>query len=291
MKYLYLLILPLLVTTKVLLQGHYSKSRIRSLGDTFYLTGFIFTAISMITGILFFRIWPSTGTFLFALLYGVINYVYQISYSAAFREGPVSLTSIICNFNMVVIIPVCALLFKEEIGPLQWVGFVLVGAAMVLLNKPNNESNKKTNLKWFLLALLTMVTSGITGLFQSAYGKYFPTAEKNSFIVIGYIVAAVLCFSTALIMRRAKHLTLFKPDLRFLGGVAIIGAALGFYNILIIIAQEPGNFNGSVLFPVLSVLNFIMTMIASIIFLKERIRIRQWIGVLIGTVAVVLMNL
>ena len=291
MKYVYLLLLPLLVTTKVMLQGHYSKSKVRSLGDTFYLMGFIFTAISLITGILFFRTLPSLATLLFALLYGAVNYVYQVSYSAAFHAGPVSLTSIICNFNMIVIIPFSALVFKEEIGRYQWIGFGLVAAAMILLNKPSGDNEKKANLRWLLLALLTMVTSGFTGIIQSAYGKYFPPDEKNSFIVIGYVIAALLCFGTAWILKKKGGLSLFRPDFKFAGGVAIIGAALGFYNILIILAQEPGNFDSAVLFPVLSVLNFIMTMAASILFLKEHIKFRQWIGVLVGTAAVVLMNL
>ena len=290
-KYLFLLLLPILVSTKVLLQGHYSKSKVRSLCDTFYLTGFIFSAISLITGVLFFRVWPSGSTVLFALLFGVVNYVYQVSYSAAFHAGPVSLTSIICNFNMIVIVPFGALVFKERIGPYQWIGFVLVAAAMVLLNKPSNDNEKKANLKWLLLAILTMVTSGFTGILQSAYGKYFPSEEKDSFIVVAYIVASLLCFVTALIMKKTKKTDFFKVDLKFVGGIAVIGAALGLYNILIIEVQARQYFTSSVLFPVLSVLNFIMTLAASILFLKERIKLRQWIGVLVGTVAVVLMNL
>ena len=99
MKYLLLLLLPILVSTKVLLQGHYSKTKVRSLADIFYLMGLIFTAIAVITGIFFFRVIPSVGTVLFALVFGVANYVYQISYCSALRTGPVSLTSIICNFN------------------------------------------------------------------------------------------------------------------------------------------------------------------------------------------------
>lgn len=290
-KYFFLLLLPILVTTKVLLQGHYSKSRVGSLADTFYLTGFIFAAISLITGVFFFRVLPSVETLLFALLFGVVNYVYQVSYSSAFRAGPVSLTSIICNFNMIVIIPFGALVFKEEIGPYQWIGFALVAVAMILLNKQNNEAEKKANLKWLFLSLLTMVTSGFTGILQSAYGKYFPSEEKDSFIVISYVIAALLCFITALAIKKAKKTDLFKVDPKFFCGIAIIGVALSLYNTLIIEIQARAYFTSAVLFPVLSVLNFITTLAASILFLKERIRLRQWIGVLVGTVAVVLMNL
>lgn len=290
-KYLFLLLLPILVSTKVLLQGHYSKSKVRSLSDTFYLTGFIFAAISLITGILFFRVLPSLNTVLFALLFGAVNYVYQVSYSSAFRAGPVSLTSIICNFNMVVIVPFSAFVFKETIGPYQWIGFAMVSVAMVLLNKVGSGDEKKANLKWLFLSLLTMVTSGFTGILQSAYGKYFPSEEKDSFIVIGYIVASLLCFGTAFLMRHKTKTEFFKIDPKFLGGIAAIGTALGLYNILIIEVQARAYFPASVLFPVLSVLNFIMTLTASILFLKEHIKLRQWIGVLVGTAAVVLMNL
>lgn len=290
-KYFFLLLLPVLVATKVLLQGHYSKARVRSLCDTFFLTGFIFASIAAITGALFFRVLPSVSTILFALLFGVVNYVYQVSYASAFRAGPVSLTSIICNFNMIVIVPFSALVFKEEIGPFQWIGFTFVAAAMVLLNKPSNGTEKKANLKWLLLSILTMVTSGFTGILQSAYGKYFPSEEKDSFIVIGYIVAALLCFATAFSVKKIKKTDFFKVDPKFIGGIAVIGAALGLYNILIIEVQARQYFPASVLFPVLSVLNFIMTLAASILFLKERIRLRQWIGVLVGACAVVLMNL
>lgn len=290
-KYLFLLLLPILVTTKVLLQGHYSKSKVGSLADTFYLTGFIFAAIALITGVFSLRALPSTNTLLFALLFGVVNYVYQVSYSSAFRAGPVSLTSIICNFNMIVIIPFGALVFKEEIGPYQWVGFALVAVAMILLNKPSSGTEKKASFKWLLLSLLTMVTSGFTGILQSAYGKYFPSEEKDSFIVIGYVIAALLSFITALAMKKTKKTDLFKVDPKFFCGIAIIGVALSLYNTLIIEVQARAYFTSAVLFPVLSVLNFIMTLAASILFLKERIRLRQWIGVLVGTVAVVLMSL
>lgn len=291
MKYLLLLLLPFLVSTKVLLQGHFSKSKVRSLSDTFYLTGFIFAAISVITGILFFRVLPSASTVLFAILFGAVNYVYQASYCTAFHAGPVSLTSIICNFNMIVIVPFGALVFKEEIGLFQWIGFALVAAAMILLNRSNETNGKKANVKWLFLALLTMVTSGFTGILQSAYGKYFPSDEKDSFIVIGYVVASLLSFATACLMKRKTKQSFFKIDPRFLGGIAIIGAVLGLYNILIIEVQARGYFSSSVLFPVLSVLNFIMTLTASILFLKEKIKFRQWIGVVVGTIAVVLMNL
>lgn len=291
MKYLLLLLLPILVSTKVLLQGHYSKTKVRSLADIFYLMGLIFTAIAVITGIFFFRVIPSVGTVLFALVFGVANYVYQVSYCSALRTGPVSLTSIICNFNMVVNVPVGALIFKETIGIYQWIGFSLVAAAMILLNKPSGESEKKANTKWLILALLTMVTSGTTGVLQSTYGKFFPSAEKDSFIVISYIFAALLCFATAILVKSKERQPFFTVNPKFLGGIAVIGTALSLYNLLIIEVQARGYFTSSVLFPVLSVLNFIMTLAASILFLKERIKLRQWIGVVVGIAAVVLMNL
>lgn len=286
MKWLYLALMPLCSAFKVTAQGYFSKDKLKTTADILKFNAFmsLFAAISLI--IFTVRALPSFETVLYALAFGGLSVTFQLVYVNAFKTGPISLTSTICNFSIIISITFSIIAYNEPITPFKIIGFFLIILSFLLI--PSTEKNgAKTSFKWFFLSILAAVLSGTTNVIQIHFSHSAFSGEKECLNALSYIFSTIICFSIIPFIKGKQPL--YKTDKKLGLALPFIGLALGLYNLFYVCAMEI--VPASEFVPSLSALTILVSISMSCITLKEKLSIKQLFGVLTTIGAVIIVNL
>ena len=293
MIYSWLVLLPLLSTIKVYIQGKLARDKVKSTSDVFLLNGLIFSSLVIIMVPLFYREIPPFEILLLCILRATFSMLFQVFYSLAFKTGPVSLTAIIVGFHIILPMLSGVVAFGEELTFLSVTGVILIFIAICMIPS-KKTSNNKANLKWLIYTLIAFLLSGINNSITTLFSRSKYASYNDEFIITGYIFAAILCFAVWFIRRGDNgvlpgHLRSGGKTLAMVvGGAAAIGIVLGAYNIGLIHAAA--SIDSIILYPIRSVLGIVFNLLIDIIFYKQRFTKLQFAGIIIGTVAVVMLN-
>ena len=286
MKWIFLTIMPLLSAFKVTSQGYFSKGKLNSTADMLKFTGYmsLFSALSLI--IFTVRALPSFETVIYAFILAISSVSYQSLYSKAFTLGPISLSSTIVSFSIVISIIFSIIAYNEPVTIFKIIGFILMIFAL-LLTPAKKSSNTKTSFKWLLFCFLTVLATGIFNIVQIIFSHSDFSSEKSSLIAMSYIFASVFCFIIIPFVKGNQPL--YKTDKKLAIFLPLMGLSLGLYYLFNLSALEL--FPASEFLPSLSALCLLCTILISCILLKERLTIKQIFGVISTILSVVFLNL
>lgn len=288
MKYLYFLLLPLLSCTKVTMQGFVTKARTsEKRSASFWLNGWMFLFSFLILTALFLREIPSIQVLLMAVISAALTFCFQTSYVMAFSTGPVGLTCILVSLNNVVKILYAAFRLGEHLSVVNWVGAALTFLPMFLISKP--DKNSKVNAKWLFFTLLAFFSVAANDIFiLSLIHAGWETAATKQVVIVSYLFAAAFSFLLVLIL---PHGDFAKGELglRFFVLTAACAAALGLYNLFL--TQALFSIAASVLYPVIGALVTAFSTLSDVVIFKQRPSLRQYCGIVLAAVSVVMINL
>lgn len=290
------LLIPLgcaLATLKVTLQTKFSKKGTHSVAQSVLFTAIMFAMISIMFLPTLFDGGITKTTVLYAALMGLFSFLYQISYVLALSCGRMTLTVLISNFALLIPMITSVVLgdtFTSVIG----VGAALVFASITLtIVKKNNKTEQKGNvaegIKWGILCLIVFLSNGLASASQKLYtvkaGEDFQVFE---FVCIAYLFAAALCFVTYLCFMPSDKKKGIKPISRgdALVGCAV-GASLGIFQCVNTVAMSL--IDGSIYYPAYNCGTSLLVALCGTLLFKERFSVKQYIGIALGIVAIVLL--
>ena len=219
-------------------------------------------------------------TMLFGIGYGISLCISMHTGFKALSIGPMALTSIIASFSLIIPFLFGIILWNESLTLLKFIGIILLLFSIILIN-----IKKETGFsaKWLLYALATLLTNGICSVIQKMHQINFPTLYRTEFMFW-----ALLCVSIILLVthntkkNRKEHF-----EFSLLGIASGVANCCANYIVLYLSATE----NASVLFPIIAVANIITVWAIGLLFFKERLKILQTIGLIIGVVSAVLLKI
>ena len=149
MNLIVILVLCVLATTKVTLQGFFAKKNIQSFPDGVFFNGLIF----LFSALIFFKnaFDCEWGIILFGSVFGFLTVLFQLYYIKAMSCGNVSLTVLIVNLSMIIPLTVSVLAYNEPLSILSFLGILLTVVAFTL--NVEKETCTKTK-KWFFCVFL-----------------------------------------------------------------------------------------------------------------------------------------
>ncbi len=281
MKYLTVAVLCLLATSKVTVQGLFAKKNIKSSRDATFFNCLIFSFAALL--FLWQAVKASHQIWFFGMLFGILSVVFQVYYSKALASGNTSVTVLIVNLGMVFSIAVSVLLFEESLSLMRGIGILLVFAAFFTVT-----DIKAFNLKGLAPALVAMLANGGLGVVQKLFGKSEWHTESTAFVSCSYIVATVASFLFYLLLARKTESEERnkKPSIFIYAAAAgLILAVFQLFNTYAISTVD-----GTFLFPAYSGGCIVFSTLSGVFILKDRLNLKQAIGVGIGVVALVFMN-
>lgn len=233
------------------------------------------------------------ATLLYGVAFGIVFVLTLAFYQFAMGSGPLSYTAFFFSASM--LIPSAAgLLFWDE--PFTWnvgLGILLFLAAFYFISVFGGERGKKGSLRWLLLCLLTWLCNGslsiIVNLQQRSLAARQIPAQSTQLMLVSFTCAALAALIVWAVSVRGNVRTDGAMVKKSLLPIALVGIGTGLGNVLV--AYLTGVMPSSLLFPFVQGGTMVAVTLYSALALREKINRFGWLGILLGVVGIVVINL
>ncbi len=227
-----------------------------------------------------------TTTFILASIYGICLCISMYSGYMALKTGPMSLSSMLVSFSIIIPILYGFIFCGESITPLRIIGICFLILAIILINlNSKNNSGAKISLKWAAFVLVTFLVNGICSVVQKKHQILYPGQYTEDFMFFSMLLCAIIYIFICL--KKYPFKQLLKSKGKWLSILSTVTGTLANYLTLRLVGME----NASVLFPVISAGTILTTVVCGIILFKERLKINQTLAIICGIAAIVFLKL
>ena len=268
---------------------------------------FLFNAISAFVALLFFIVMAKFqltfvwGNFLYAILFALSYFFAVFGLTMAIKTGPLSITALIESYSMIIASIYGVLFLDEPITPFMIAGFSLLIISLTLVNyeKKNEidgEESKKSNainLKWVVFVGIGFIGNGFCTVVQKmqqvwsektyGLGQFLYFNEMMIFGLLFSVVAFLVC---SLIYEKKDIAEVAKKGM---GPAICRGISNGCANLFSILVMTM--MSVSVANAVIAAGCVIFSALISVLVYKEKLNVYQWIGIGVGVVSLVFLNI
>lgn len=222
-------------------------------------------------------------TILYGMVSGMVLSCSNYTGYRALKSGPMGLTSAVAAFSLIVPIIYGVSFLGEVLTYKSFIAFALIVAAILLINKVGTDKSK-LSLSWWIFIVATLLFNGIYSVIQKQHQVEFPGEMRIEFMAVSMAVCTIIFFAVYCIYIFKKQCNGRKKI--FNGTVSgVSNGMVGFLTLYLSSTQQ-----ASVMFSVISVCTVIAALLSGRIIFKEKISLKQMIGVACGVVAVVLLK-
>ena len=218
-------------------------------------------------------------TFVYASLYGAFLLCSNVFGYLALTKGPMSLTSIIVTYNVVIPCIYGVAFLGEKIRIVQGIGFVLLVISLMLLRKKDKEVKFKKY--WLLCVLLTFFGNGSYSVILKMHQTAYPGQFREEFICIAMLVGFLAMLFVAILTKQKPNIA----ETKFGVPVGMLTAMANYIALYL-----SATVDATVLFPMTTVFSVCLTCIMSKIIFKDRFTLPQLFGIALGVISVILIK-
>ena len=231
---------------------------------------------------------PSTYTVTFAFLFGLVTALGALFSIKAIEIGSLSYTTVIVCCSLIIPSLSGVFLYHESITIWQGIGVILM-LVSIICSVERSNSKGGSSLRWLLFWMAAFIAVGAVGVLQKVYQKSIYAGEMDLFLIIAFAVSTLFSLMLALCYSRKEHVRPFqvanKKSLALLSFVN--GVGLAFENLLCLYLA--GAMDAIIFFPIVNGGTMLLAAFAGYIVWKERFSLLQWIGMLCGGGAILLL--
>lgn len=207
---------------------------------------------------------------------GILYLASFVIYQRSVQRCGIVLSSTFMKLGLLVPIAVSVLVFRELPSAVQAVGFVIAIVAIILINAGNADGR-------FSLGLIgLLVIGGGANAMSEVFEQVGTAALSSQFLLYTFLTAFLLCCALVLVKKE-------RPDL-----VSILfGLLIGIPNYFSarFLLQSLDSVPAVIAHPTYSVVAVAAVSVLGVCFFRERLKLRQWIAMLIIGCALILLNL
>ena len=218
-------------------------------------------------------------------IYGLSLGISMYSGYKALAMGPMSLTSLIVSFSVVIPIFYGVFFSGEPLSNLKIVGLVFLAAALLTANMKKPEMSRKGSSYawWIFYVAMTFMSNGLCSVLQKMHQQRYPGEYCAEFTLISMLICGVIFLALTLVHRSGKVSTRGKKY------SAVSGAAMAAVSFMTI--KLSGAENASVLFPAISAGTICASLLCGTIIFREKLRCNHIIALVCGIAAVICLKL
>ena len=252
---------------------------------------FAFSAGSALFAGLFFvissggRLDFTTSTLLYSAFFAIAYATSIAGLFLAIRTGPLSFTSLISSYSLVIPTFYGIFILNEEPSVTFIIGLVLLLVSLALMNFKTADAERKINGKWIFFVFLAFLGNGMCTVIQKIQQDAFRGAFKSEFMICA-LAMVFIAFALVSVFAEGKQLA---QSIKGSKWFAICGLFNGLVNLLVMILT--GRMNVSIMFPFISAGGVLLTFVVSRLLYREKFSAKQNIGFALGVLAVIALNL
>jgi drug/metabolite transporter (DMT)-like permease len=290
MNYLLILLSIVIFTVQTLCFKEFSSRFMKNLASYFVFNSFYF---GIVVAIFLFLKGNFTGfdyiTVILGVTFGIGFIASMLCYMKAMGMGPLSYTSLIFSFGIIVPVIVGLIFWNENVNLFQVLGLVLLLVTFYLGSGSSGSNEAGINLKWLFLCIAAFIGNGMLMVVSKWHQIFLPGEQIKEFLIIAFGTAAALSFILFLFQRLVKkqavgHLWRYCFYLLAIG--AGVSTAFGNQLALYLNTRIPS----IIQFPSVSGGTVIFSAVASGIFFRERFTKKGIAGLGIGILALLLLS-
>ena len=261
--------------------------------------GFFFTALIALFAMAFFLVTDRNGLIfpLEMIPYGIASGAFYCMASfltyIAYGCGSFVLTNLFLSYSLIFSVGYGLIILKEPATFLTYIGLTLMMISVFLVRKKKEKATHteeelrvKISFKWVICVALSVIGSGMFGVMQKLQQVKFNATCDNEFMIVTLFFSVVTLFLIGIIISGKNLLYILRH-----GGIyaSVAGLSNGATNLLNLVVNAMIPI--SIAAPTRSGVKIVMSFLISLIIFKEKLSKRQTIGVIIGAIALILLNL
>lgn len=263
--------------------------------------GFIFTAIVSLCSMLFFLlldiVTDDSGLYFpsqmlpYALLAGILYCMASVMTYFALNCGSFAITMLILSYALVFSTVYGLIFLKESASVFTYSGFVLIALSLFFVRgetekQEDGEYKKKFSAVWLVCIVLSVLGAGMFGVLQRMQQIRFNDAVTNEFMVVALACSAVILFVVGFMKDKKDCLYILKNGSPYAMGAGVANGATNMLNMLAYTMIPI-----SIAAPTEAGVKIVISFLLSCFVFKEKFLKRQIVGVVLGAIAVVLLNI
>lgn len=254
--------------------------------------GFTFNALISLAAMLFFLLTDKSGFYIpsampvYAILSGTLYCVSSFLTYIALGCGSFAISMLILSYSLVFTIGYGILVLKESVSVYTVIGLIVLMISLFLTRGERKEEKQEVSVKWLVCIGLSFVGSGLFGVLNRMQQIKFDNSCTNEYMVLAMGFSAVVLFLIGAFKEKKDLPYIMKYGSLYAFGAGALNGAGNLLS-LIVMTMIPISISSPTTAGVKVVLSFF---VSKLIF-KEVFLRRQVIGVMLGAVALIFLNI
>lgn len=224
-------------------------------------------------------------TVIYGVFYGVFLIVSMYFGYKSLEIGPMSLTSLIVSFSVIIPIVYGIGFCGESLNGFKITGLIFLVIAIISVNskKITFEKNKENYRFWLICIAATFLSNGFCSVLQKMHQINYPGKYCSEFTLVAMIVCFVI-FTAIYMSNENKKITCSGKKYAALSGIAVAGVSF-------LTMKLTGMENAAVIFPAISAGTICASLFCGVTIFKEKLKYNHIIAFLSGITAVIFLKL
>lgn len=233
---------------------------------------------------------PDLQTVTVAALSGISLAISSICSTLAIRTGTIVLNSLFGTAGLLVPCIAGIFWFDQPMSWPQWAGIAVLFLSAYLLIASSKEIYSTFSIKTFFLLLGSLLSNGLTMLFQMLFSRQVPEGNVSVFSFFTFAIPAVLLFAAAPLFRQKDQKTQTEGRLpkKLVVYALLLSFAVFVINQLATLASA--TVPPAVLFALINGGATIISAIVGAAMFRERLTAKSISGILLGVVSLVVIK-
>ena len=223
----------------------------------------------------------------YAFGYGVGYSCFTLGMLGALKSGSTSVTALVKQLALVGVSFWGFFFWGTKVTLISVIGIVLIVLSLALCLLKREEGQGYHLGRWAFYALLITVGNAGCSIIQRYQQEAFHYQYKSAFMLFGVLFSAIVCLLLGLRGPRGGWGTALR---RGWYGPFLAGISSATANVCILQLIQ-WQMSSSIIYPGVAVGGLMITTLVSLIFFRERLSVSAWLGLAVGAVALVLLNL
>ena len=223
----------------------------------------------------------------YSLLFGLFYMAGNVGMICALKHGSAMLTSLLISLSLIAVTVWGFIFWDAELSVFVAVGLLLVILSIVLCLYSKSKGERALSLKWLFYVSLSFVGNAGCSIVQRTQQMQYEGKHGNMLMLFATAFSAVLYVILYLRSDKRDTRVMFKDS----WWIPVCAGLCNLVLNLMVMLMAVTDLSPALIYPVIGVGGLAVVTVFSLFVFKEKMHWWQWLGVLVGAVAVALLSL